>query len=74
MSGEQVLIGSVVSALSVVGIWNDGWFLKNTSKGQRLVAVFGERKASWIWRTLMAASGVFGVLLACDIIHPVRWD
>ena len=70
---EQIFIGSVSAALCLAGIWHDRWLLTETKKGKRLVAWFGEHRALWVLRGLLAAGLLFGVLLATNVIRPIRW-
>ena len=39
-----------------------------------MAKAFGERKAVWIWRFLLAAGAIFGVCLAVGYISPVTWN
>ncbi|NQV26685.1 MAG: hypothetical protein HQ518_20215 [Rhodopirellula sp.] len=70
----QVFIGVAIAALSVVGFRCDQWFVHRTTKGQRLKAVFGERKAIWIWRGFLLSGVVFGSCLATGQVNPMTWN
>lgn len=70
---EQILIGSVTALLCVFGLVKSEWILQNTKKGERLVRWFGETRAIWILRGLLVLGGLFGVLLASNIIKPIQW-
>ena len=73
MMNDQVFMGLAVAAICAVGWGHAQWFLAETRKGQRLVRWFGEQGALWVFRSLMAAGVVFGLLLAAHVINPVRW-
>ncbi len=73
MSKEQALLGLVVAILCAVGLWKERWFYENTKKGRRLARWFGETRGLWILRWLLIAGAAFGLLLAANIIRPVRW-
>ena len=70
---EQILIGLVVAALCGLGLWHDRWLLTSTRKGRRLAGWFGETRGLWVLRSLLLAGAAFGLLLAADVIRPVRW-
>jgi hypothetical protein len=70
---EQVLIGVTVALLCGLGLWHDRWLLSGTRKGQRLVGWFGEQRGLWVLRVLLVSGALFGLLLATDVIRPVRW-
>jgi len=73
MSGEQILMGMAVAVLCGLGLWKARWFLENTEKGRRMVRWFGPRRALWVLQLLFGAGALFGILLAADVIRPVRW-
>jgi len=73
MPGHQIFIGSTVALLCLWGLFKHRWFLETTKKGKRLIARFGDRKAAWILNGLFVMGIVFGILLAIDVIHPIRW-
>lgn len=73
MPREQIVIGALIALLSVMGIASERWLLANTRKGQTLVRRFGEPKATWVLRGLLAAAAIFGTLLALNVIRPVNW-
>jgi hypothetical protein len=74
MNLEQVLVGGLTAALCVTGLWHDDWLLTNTRKGRKLIAWFGDDRAPWVLRTLLALGLGFGLLLATGILNPIRWD
>ena len=73
MSGDQILMGTVVAVLCGLGLWKDRWFLEHTEKGQRMVRWFGPRRALLILQLLLGAGAMFGILLATNVIRPVQW-
>lgn len=73
MPAEQVFIGLTTSGLCAVGIAQQDWFLRETSKGRRLVKLCGTRNAVWVLRALLALGVAFGLALASGFINPVRW-
>lgn len=73
MPAEQVFIGLTTSGLCAVGIAQQEWFLRETRKGRRLVALCGTRNAVWVLRALLALGVAFGLALASGFINPVRW-
>ncbi len=73
MPKDQILIGGSVAALCLIGFWKEQWFLTETRKGQRLIDWFGEARAPWVFRALLSAGTVFGVMLAVNYIRPVQW-
>ncbi len=73
MNYEQVLIGGMTAALCVAGLWQEQWLLSQTRKGQRLVRWFGDGRAPWVLRLLLAFGFGFGTLLAVGVLNPVRW-
>ncbi|MBA3315000.1 MAG: hypothetical protein M3552_15905 [Planctomycetota bacterium] len=70
---ERVLIGVVAVALCGLGLWHHRWLLEATPKGQRLVGWFGEERALWVIRGLLATGIAFGTLLATGVIRPIEW-
>jgi hypothetical protein len=70
---DQIVIGCILAGVCGLGIWNREWLLRETPKGQRLVARYGERKAVRIVTILLGTGFVVGVLLACNILRPLRW-
>ncbi|HEX6984579.1 MAG TPA: hypothetical protein VF170_04345 [Planctomycetaceae bacterium] len=71
---EQILIGLVTAALCGLGLWHDRRLLAETRKGRRLIRWFGEERALWVLRGLLAAGAAFGLLLAADVIRPIEWQ
>ena len=73
MDDHHLLMGSLVAALCVLGLWQARWLLERTRKGQRVADWLGESRGLLVLRLLFAAGAVFGVLLAAGIIRPVQW-
>jgi hypothetical protein len=73
MTIEQVIIGSATAILCMAGLRQRRWLLENTRKGRWLVQRVGPAAASWLLCSLLAAGGVFGVLLAMGVVNPVHW-
>ena len=70
---EQQLIGTAVTLLCGLGWYHQRWFLVNTRKGRWLSARFGERGGAWVLRGLLTLGISLGLLLATDVISPLRW-
>ena len=73
MLNEQVLIGSVLAALCILGLMKVRWILEGTPKGRWLQDRYGSSTSRWILRILFASAALLGVLLAIDLIRPVQW-
>lgn len=74
MHKDQVIVGTLVVMLCVAGLVKDRWILTQSRYGKFLARKFGETQGLWILRTLLAAMALFGVLLATDVIRPIRWN
>ncbi|MBX3439386.1 MAG: hypothetical protein KF861_18000, partial [Planctomycetaceae bacterium] len=68
MPGEQIFIGLTTSALCGAGLYSDAWFLRETRKGRKLVALLGAEVAVWVIRGLFASGVAFGLALAFGVI------
>jgi hypothetical protein len=73
MPADQILIGCITAGMCGLGLWKRNWLLRETPKGQRLVARCGEKKAVRIVTVLLGIGFLCGVLLACNILKPLRW-
>ncbi|MGH7127407.1 MAG: hypothetical protein ACREJB_18920 [Planctomycetaceae bacterium] len=73
MPRDQIVIGVVTAALCVLGVWQSRWFLTNSKIGRWFARRFGESRGLWVVRGLFLAGAVFGVLLATDVVRPIRW-
>jgi len=74
MPKEQIAIGAIVAVLCLAGAWKERWLLEHSKYGHRLIGWFGPQRAPWVLRCLLCGGIVFGVLLATNVIHPVRWQ
>ncbi len=63
----------MAAGLCALGIWKREWFLAETSKGRRLVERCGKPKAVRIVTVALTIGVVAGLLLACNILRPLRW-
>ena len=61
------------SILCLVGLSRESWFLRQTSKGRRLVDHCGSPTAKWFLRVLLACGVLFGIALATGVVNPIRW-
>jgi hypothetical protein len=73
MPAEQILIGLLTAGLCVAGIWRREWLLLETGKGKWLVTRYGKPAAVRIVTILLTIGLLGGLLLACNIIRPLRW-
>ncbi|MGD9854702.1 MAG: hypothetical protein AB7U20_07095 [Planctomycetaceae bacterium] len=73
MSREQIFIGLTTSALCGAGLYWETWFLTETRKGRKLVAVCGAETANWVLRGFLTLGVVFGLSLAVGVVNPVQW-
>jgi hypothetical protein len=73
MSKEQTILGIAMAVLCFAGLWNDRWFLENTKKGQRLARWLGGTRGLFVLRALFLIGATFGILLATNVIRPVKW-
>jgi hypothetical protein len=73
MRNDQPFMGVAIALICGAGLAKSAWFLENTRKGQWFARRFGERPGLWVVRTLLCCGVVFGVLLAIDVIRPIRW-
>jgi hypothetical protein len=73
MISSQTAMGGMVALICLYGLWRRRWFFENTRKGRRLARWFGETTGLRVLVGLLFAGIVFGLLLACDVIHPMRW-
>ena len=73
MSREQAILGAAIALLCAGGLWKDRWLFEQTKKGRRLARWCGETRGLWVLRSLFVLGAAFGVLLATNVIRPVRW-
>ena len=62
-----------MALICAAGLLKSAWFLESTRKGRNLSRWFGDRVGLWVLRGLLFGGIVFGVLLAMDVIRPMRW-
>jgi hypothetical protein len=74
MDRDQIIMGLVIAALCGLGFYHTGWMLERTGKGRALVGWLGATGAGLAWRGLMLMGAIFGILLAADVIRPLRWS
>ncbi len=70
---QDLAMGIAIILACLMILFQEQWFLAQTTKGQRLVQRFGTVRALWILRGLLLAVAILGGLLAAGIIHPIRW-
>ena len=70
---EQILIGALVALLAAHGLWKARWLLEQTRKGQRLTHWLGFERALITLRVILLLGALFGILLATNVIRPIRW-
>lgn len=73
MTRDQIFMGAAIALICVMGLLNDVWFLQNTRKGRWLVERFGDDRARLVLRVALLGGAVFGLLLAADVVRPLRW-
>jgi hypothetical protein len=73
MNYEQIFIGGATAAMCAAGLFSEGWLLEHTRKGQRLVNWFGDGRAQWVLRCLLAVGIGFGLALATGLVNPIHW-
>lgn len=73
MKTEQMVMGALVALLCAAGLWHARWLARETVKGQWLTRRLGADRALWTLRALLVLGITFGILLATNIIRPVRW-
>jgi hypothetical protein len=73
MPREQLWVGVIIACFCLAGFWYEAWLLGETRTGGWLVRRLGPDRARWAVRLLLAAGLAFGILLAANVIRPVRW-
>lgn len=73
MIPQHVIVGGLTCLLCALLAAQSKWFLANTRKGAFLVRQFGDQGAPWVLRGLALTGIVVGVLLALEVIRPIRW-
>jgi hypothetical protein len=70
---DQILMGTAVSAMCLLGAWHSVWLVEQTRKGQRLAEWLGLPRALWVVRGALLCGALLGALLAVGVVNPVRW-
>jgi hypothetical protein len=70
---DQILMGTAIALVCVVGAWHSAWLVEQTRKGQRLANWLGPAKAVRVLRISLICGAVLGALLAVGVLNPVRW-
>ena len=73
MRNDQTIMGVAIALVCAAGLAKSAWFLENTRKGRWLARRLGDRPAVWMLRSVLCGGIVFGVLLAVNVIRPLRW-
>lgn len=74
MNGTQILMGLVIVGGCLMGCRNERLILTETKYGSLIRKVCGERNAPTVLRILLFTGGVLGILLAANILKPIRWE
>lgn len=70
----QILIGAIIVAGCLLGLRHDRAILDQTGYGRWITWLFGVEKGLWFLRGLIVLLALFGVLLALNVVRPVRWS
>ncbi|MGE3314693.1 MAG: hypothetical protein AB7O26_06205 [Planctomycetaceae bacterium] len=73
MDKQQLAMGIAIAGVSLIGLWKTPWFIENTAKGRLLVHWFGKERATRVMQAFLLGCATLGVLLALDIVRPMRW-
>lgn len=73
MAKDQILFGTALALVSIVGLACESWLMQHTKKGQSLARWFGEANGRWVLRALLAGFALLGTLLALDVVRPLQW-
>lgn len=73
MPVDQIIIGMITAGTCGIGLLRRDWLLTQTLKGRHLVERCGQAKATRIVTVVLAVGVLAGVLLACNILRPMRW-
>lgn len=73
MAKDQILFGTALTLVSLVGLASESWLMEHTKKGQALTRWFGDTNGRWVLRAVLAGLALLGTLLALDVVRPVQW-
>jgi hypothetical protein len=73
MAKDQILFGTALALVSLVGLACESWLMQHTKKGQALARWFGDSNGRWVLRAVLAGFALLGTLLALDVVRPVQW-
>lgn len=73
LTQDQGMGIAIVAACCLI-LARERWFLKETKKGQRLVTWLGPDRAIWAMRGILGLVATVGILLASEVIRPIRWQ
>ncbi|MFO1020845.1 MAG: hypothetical protein U0903_09140 [Planctomycetales bacterium] len=69
----QIVIGAIITLGSLLGLRHDRAILEQTGYGRWITWLFGAEKGLWFLRLVIILFALFGVLLASNVIRPIRW-
>lgn len=70
---DQILMGTAIAGMCLVGAWHSDWLVIQTRKGQRLADWLGAARATHVLRVGLVCGALLGALLAVGVVNPVRW-
>ena len=70
---DQIVIGLGTAGLCGLGLWHGRRLLAVSRFGGWLAGRLGEDRGLQVLRGVLACGVVFGLLLAADVIRPVKW-
>jgi hypothetical protein len=70
---DQILMGTGIAIVCLVGAGQSEWLIANTRKGRRLGEWLGDARALWGLRAALVCGAIAGALLALGVLNPLRW-
>jgi hypothetical protein len=70
---DQILMGTAIAIVCLVGAWHSAWLVEQTRKGQRLADWLGAVRAIHVLRVGLICAALLGALLAIGVLNPLRW-
>lgn len=70
---DQILMGTAIAFMCLVGAWHSGWLVAQTRKGQRFADWLGPVRAVNVLRGGFIVAALLGGLLAVGVLNPLRW-